>query len=64
MGDPGDDRPPRLLPALVLFGVAVVVGLTVLGWVIGAILSIVRLIVIVVVAVLVVWAIASARSDR
>lgn len=49
---------------LIVGGLVVVVGLTVLGWIIGTILSAVRFLVIVAVAVAVILTIASARSDR
>lgn len=61
---PTDESPPRILPTLVLGGVALLVLITVVGWVIGAILSILRLILLVVVAAAVIWAIVAGRGDR
>ncbi len=62
----GSPDGPRsgILPTLIIGGVAVIVALTLIGWVIGAILSVLRLVVIVVVAGAVIYAIGSARSDR
>lgn len=61
---PGPERPPRILPTLILGGLAVVVALTVLGWVIGAVLAVLRGLVVVAVAVAVIWAVLAARADR
>lgn len=55
---------PGLVPKLVLGGIAVFVVLTVIGWVVGALLSLLRLAVVVAVAVGVIWAIGSARAGR
>jgi len=63
-GPPADDDPPRILPALILGGIALIVAVTVLGWIIGAVLALVRFVLIVVVAVAVIWAILAIRSDR
>ena len=60
-GSPAPERPPRILPALILYGVGALVLLTVLGWVIGAVLSILRFVVLAGIAVAVIWAIASLR---
>ncbi len=62
-GSPDGSR-PGILPTLIIGGLAVIIALTLIGWVIGAILSILRLVVIVVVAAAVIFAIGSARSDR
>lgn len=53
-----------LVPKLVLGGIAVFVVLTVIGWIIGAVLSVLRLLALVLVIVGVIWAIGSARADR
>ncbi len=63
-GGSPDGRRPGILPTLIVGGLAVIVALTIIGWVIGAILSILRVVVIVVVAGAVIFAIGSARSDR
>ena len=60
----GSSDGPGVLPKLIIGGLAVIVALTVIGWIIGAILSILRIVVIVVVAGAVIYAIGSARSDR
>ena len=61
---PSDDSPPRILPTLVLWGVGLLVAITVVGWVIGAILSVLRLVLLVGIAVAVIWAIVASRGDR
>lgn len=61
---PAGERPPRILPTLILGGVALIVAITVLGWVIGAVLAVVRLVLVVGVAVAVIWAVLAMRSDR
>lgn len=61
---PADETPPRILPALILGGVALILAITVLGWVIGAILAVVRFVLIVAVAIAVIWAVLALRSDR
>lgn len=58
------ERPPRILPSLVLTAVGVVVGLMVLWWVVGAIFSLLRLVFVVGVAVAVIWAVLASRSGR
>ncbi|WP_436794878.1 hypothetical protein [Actinospongicola halichondriae] len=58
------ERPPRILPSLVLMIVGVLVALAVVGWVIGAVLSLLRLLFVVGVAVAIIWAIVASRSDR
>lgn len=60
--DDADDL--GLVPKLVLGGIAVFVVLTVIGWIIGAVLSVLRLLALVLVIVGVIWAIGSARADR
>lgn len=62
MDDADDDI--GLVPKLVLGGIAVFVVLTVIGWVIGAVLSVLRLLALVLVIVGVIWAIGSARANR
>lgn len=52
-----------LVPKLVIGGVVVFVALTVLGWIVGAIISVLRLLAIVVVVGGVIWALLAMRSD-
>lgn len=59
-----DDRPPRLLPSLVLFVVGAIVVLMLVSWVIGTVFAILRLVFVVGVAVAVIWAIMASRADR
>jgi hypothetical protein len=62
-----DDRtePPAwsagLVPRLVVGGVVVFVALTVIGWVVGAILAVLRTLVVVAVIAAVVWAVFATR---
>lgn len=58
------DRPPRLLPYLVLLGVGAVLAFMVLGWVIGAVFSILRTVILAVIVVAVIWAVLSLVRDR
>lgn len=52
-----------LLPKVVIGGVVVFVALTVLGWIVGAIISVLRFLAVVVVVVAVIWALLAARAD-
>ena len=61
---PSDSSPPRILPMLVLWGVGLLVAITVVGWVIGAILSVLRLVLVVVIAGAVIWALVASRGDH
>ncbi len=58
------ERPPRILPSLVLAVVGVIVALMVVGWIIGAIFSLLKLVFIVGAALAVIWAIMSSRTRR
>lgn len=64
-----DDRtePPTwsagLVPRLVLGGIALFVALTVIGWIVGAVLAVLRTLIVVAVVVGVVWAVLAARGD-
>lgn len=64
-----DDRtePPAwsagLVPRLVIGGIVVFVALTVLGWVVGAVLAVLRTLVVVAVLAAVIWAVLAARRD-
>ena len=58
------ERPPRVLPSLVLFVVGVIVALMVLGWIVGAIFSILKFALLVGGAVAVIWAVLASRSNR
>jgi hypothetical protein len=58
------ERPPRLLPSLVLAVVAVIAAFVVLGWIIGAIFSILKFVLLVGGAIAVIWAVLAARADR
>ncbi|MDZ7675515.1 MAG: hypothetical protein U5K30_10660 [Acidimicrobiales bacterium] len=57
------ERPPRLLPHLVLWGVSAVLAFMVLGWVIGAVFSILRTVILTVIVVAVVWAVVAIVRD-
>lgn len=61
---PSDDSPPRILPTLVLWGVGLLVAITVVGWVIGAILAVLRLVLLVAIAGVVIWALFASRGER
>lgn len=61
---PSDDSPPRILPTLVLWGVGLLIVITVAGWVIGAILSVLRLALLVAIVAAVIWALVAGRGDR
>lgn len=64
-----DDRtePPTwssgLVPKIVLAGIAVFVALTVIGWIVGAIISVLRALAVVAVVLGVIWAVFAARRD-
>lgn len=55
------ERPPRILPTLILGAVGVFAALTVVGWVIGAIVSALRTAVVVVALGAIIWALVSSR---
>lgn len=59
--------PPRsgssLVPKIVVGAVVAFVALTVLGWVVGTIISVLRFLAVVVVVVAVIWALLAMRSD-
>ena len=59
-----EERPPRLLPTLLVGGVAVIVALTVIGWVVGAVLAALRALVVVAVVVLAGWTLLRVAADR
>lgn len=52
-----------LIPRIVVGGIVVFVALTVLGWVVGAILAVLRTLLGVAVVVAVVWAVLASRRD-
>jgi len=52
-----------LVPKIVLGGVVVFVALTVLGWIIGAIISVLRFLAVVVVVLAVIWALLAVRGS-
>ncbi|HEU5084580.1 MAG TPA: hypothetical protein VFU14_14650 [Acidimicrobiales bacterium] len=52
-----------LVPKIVIGAVVVFVALTVLGWIVGAIISVLRFLAVVVVVVAVIWALLAMRSD-
>jgi hypothetical protein len=64
-----DDRtePPTwtsgLVPKIVLAGVVVFVALTIIGWIVGAIIAVLRTLAIVAVVIGVIWAVFAARRD-
>lgn len=64
-----DDRtePPSwsagLVPRIVVAGVVIFVALTVIGWVVGTILAVLRTLLVVGVIAAVVWAVVAARRD-
>lgn len=51
------------MPKILIGGVVAFVAVTVLGWIVGAILSVLRFLAIVAVVVGVVWALLAMRSD-
>ena len=52
-----------LVPRLVIGGVIVFAALTVIGWVVGAVLAVLRTLVVVAVIAAVVWAVFASRRD-
>ena len=59
-----EERPPRLLPTLVLGGIVLFAALTVVGWVIGAVMAALRAVVLLVVVAAAVWALLQYARDR
>ncbi len=59
-----DESPPRLLPTLVLWAVGIIVVISIVGWIIGAVFSAIRSLLLIGIAVAVIWAIVSSRADR
>ena len=55
------ERPPRLLPTLVIGAVGVFVALTVIGWVVGAVLAALRTALVVLAIVGVIWLLLGSR---
>lgn len=62
MTEPAPPTGSALVPKLVLGGIAVFVALTIIGWVVGAIISVLRTIAVVAVVIAVIWALTSARG--
>lgn len=58
------DESAPLLPRIIIGAIAIFAALTVLGWIIGAILNVLRLAALVAIVIAVIWAIGSARSNR
>lgn len=56
------ERPPRILPSLVLGVVGVVVALMIVGWIIGTIFSLLKMAFVVGAAIAVIWAIMASRT--
>ncbi len=51
-----------LVPKIVLAGIAAFVVLTIIGWIVGAVISLLRVVAVVAVIIGVIWAIAAARD--
>lgn len=62
MAEPAPSTGSSLVPKLVLGGLAVFVALTIIGWVVGAIISVLRTLAVIAVVVAVIWALTSARG--
>ena len=58
------ERPPRILPSLVLWVVGAIVAVMVFWWVVGAIFSLLKMLFVVGAALAVIWAILASRSRR
>lgn len=56
------DRPPRILPSLVLSVVGVLVALMFLGWIVGTIVAVVKFALVVGAAIAVIWAVMASRT--
>lgn len=52
-----------LVPKIVLAGVVVFIALTIIGWIVGAIIAVLRTLAVVAVVVAVIWAVVVARRD-
>lgn len=52
-----------LVPRLVIGGLVVFAALTVIGWVVGAVLAVLRTLLVVAVIVAVLWAVLASRRD-
>lgn len=63
MTEPSSSERPSLVPRIILWGVAIFMALTVIGWIVGAVISVLRTLAVVAVVIVVIWAITSARSD-
>lgn len=63
MAEPSSSERPSLVPKIVLWGIAIFLALTVIGWIVGAIISALRALAVVAVVIAVIWAITAARSD-
>lgn len=64
-----DDRtePPKrstgLLPRILIAGIVVFVALTVIGWVVGAVIAVLRTLAVIVVVAAIIWAVLASRGD-
>ncbi|MDE0803374.1 MAG: hypothetical protein OSA99_08625 [Acidimicrobiales bacterium] len=58
------ERPPRLLPSLVLTVVGIIAALVVLSWIVGAVFSILKFVLLVGGAIAVIWAVLASRANR
>lgn len=64
-----DDRtePPRrstgLVPRILLAGIVLFVALTVIGWIVGAVIAVLRTLAVLAVVAAVVWAVLASRGD-
>ena len=64
-----DDRtePPTrssgLVPRIVIAGIALFLALTVVGWIVNAVIGVLRILAVVAVIVAVVWAVLASRGD-
>ena len=63
MVEPSPPPRPSLVPKIILWGVVIVLALTVIGWIVGAVLSVLRTLAVIAVVIAVIWAISSARGD-
>ncbi len=58
-----DEAPSTLVPKLVLYGLAAFVALSVLGWIVGAVIGLLRVVVVLAVIGGIVWAVSRAGGD-
>jgi hypothetical protein len=59
-----DEGRPRILPTIVVGGLALFAALTVIGWIVGAVLAALRAMVVLAIVVAAVWVLVAGRRER